>query len=95
MDANKLERLRQRQYLIGPACGLCVHARIERGKDWGTCKSSAYLHEKHTGEPREMSIHRVGSCVTFEASPEAIAEIEHFRPVFSRGAWAQPAKGGA
>jgi len=65
MDANKLKVLQDLSYEIRPACGLCVHGVFPQN-DWGTCQKHQYDHLKHTGEPRQLSIFRYGSCKEYE-----------------------------
>ena len=65
MDANKLKVLREIEYTISPACGRCRFMN-DNDKLWSTCKLFKYEHEKHTGEPRQLSVYRHGSCAKFE-----------------------------
>ena len=73
-DANKFAALRERHYTFGPTCGLCVHAVIRPGSDWGECADSAYEHLKHIGE-RRISIHRLGSCPRFTRSAAELTKL--------------------
>lgn len=66
MDANKLKVLQALPYQIQKVCGLCKHGVFPLN-DWGTCGVYEYTHEKHTGEPRKLSILKYGSCPSFEA----------------------------
>jgi hypothetical protein len=66
VDANKLLVLQEIGYRIPGACSLCQHAAISPGQDWGTCGLYTYEHAKHTGPPRQLSIHRYGRCDKFE-----------------------------
>ena len=77
MDANKRETLLQLGYQIHPACGLCSHARFSQPGDFGVCALKAYEHQKHTGAPRQLSIHRYGACSDF-ARPAFLGAWEEF-----------------
>lgn len=68
-DQNKLDALARAGFSIKATCGLCVHATIRVGSDWGTCSKINYEHGKHTGPSREASTHRAGSCSLFELDP--------------------------
>lgn len=74
MDANKLQVLRDIPYNIPRVCGLCCHGEFPNN-DWGTCSRHEYQHRKHTGSPRQLSILRLGSCPSFEESPEKVAGL--------------------
>ena len=76
MDANKLTVLRDIDYRIGPACGLCKHGWFT-DKDWGLCKQRTYEHLKH-GDTRYLSIHKFGSCEQFESDPNRRAPLGAF-----------------
>lgn len=67
MDANKLVVLKQIGYKVHRTCGSCVNARFGRGQVWSTCDIHTYQHEKHTGEPRHLSIHVAGECPSWES----------------------------
>lgn len=73
MDRNKLETLRRIGYQVKRTCGLCRHSRINGGGPWGTCDKpeNEYVHAKHTGEPRKLSINASGWCPAFEPLSEA------------------------
>ena len=61
MDDNKLKALQKIKYRIQGTCGTCTSGKF--GNDeWGTCSLYTYEHRKHTGEPRQLSIYRSGSC---------------------------------
>lgn len=62
MDQNKLAKLDEIDYRIPALCALCAHGRFVGTDDWGVCTKFTYVHQKHTGEPRELSITRFGSC---------------------------------
>lgn len=63
MDENKLKVLRDIGYEIRPCCGLCVHGTFRGIKDdFGSCAARTYDHKKHTGDARQLSIHRAGLC---------------------------------
>lgn len=68
-DKTKLDALDKAGFKIKATCGICVHATIRVGSDWGTCSLIRYEHEKHTGSPRDASIHKAGGCALFELDP--------------------------
>jgi hypothetical protein len=68
VDENKKIKLKKIGYQIFPCCGGCQHGDLIAGMPWGTCKKFAYDHLKHTGEERQVSIHRHGVCEHFEES---------------------------
>lgn len=78
MDANKAEVLREIDYTINPSCGLCLFASIKRGEDWGVCMTTTYQHLKHTGPPANLSIHRHGSCKSFQPKADIAADLHGF-----------------
>lgn len=82
MDKNKLQVLRDANYVIPKQCGLCVYGRFATPTaDFGMCQVRQYRHEKHTGEPRQLSVYRGGGCPDlFELSPGAERAL---------GAWAE------
>ncbi len=76
MDANKLDTLRKIGYSIAPSCGLCKHGVFRGIKDeFGACEVQTYQHQKHTGEPRQLSIHRSGFCPKYEGGEEKLAAL--------------------
>lgn len=68
MDENKKQKLRDIEYSIFSCCGSCKQGEFLIGMPWGTCKKFTYDHLKHTGEERNLSIHRSGVCLHFEES---------------------------
>lgn len=81
MDKAKLKVLQEVRYAFSPTCGRCQHGRFDsygRSPVWGTCEANLYQHEKHTGAPREMSIHLLGSCSAFKATDVAEAGLGSF-----------------
>jgi hypothetical protein len=62
MDANKLVKLREVEFVIRKTCGICTYGRFVDGRDWGTCAKHSYTHVKHVGPDRGMSVHRSGYC---------------------------------
>lgn len=77
MDENKLDKLREVGYEIKACCRLCLHGNFAPFSDFGTCAKHTYEHLKHTGEPRQLSIHRMGKCNTdlFQLNPDKMAEL--------------------
>ena len=78
MDANKLKVLRDLPYSIQKTCGLCVHG-VFPSNDWGTCQAHTYDHLKHTGEARQLSIFRYGSCPSFKLHEPLLTTIGAFK----------------
>lgn len=64
-DENKFETLRSLPYVVQKVCGLCKHG-VFPNNDWGSCSNTAYQHKKHTGDVRQVSIVKAGSCSNFE-----------------------------
>lgn len=77
MDANKLRVLQSIDYAVS-ACGVCRHAEIAPGRDWGTCRAKTYEHQKHTDTTRQLSIFRYGRCGDFEAEPNLDNYLDGF-----------------
>lgn len=84
MDQAKLRVLASIRYEIRRTCGLCRHASLNG--EFGTCglTEHEYKHEKHTGEPRKLSIHRSGGCSRFEIDPAAEARLHGFSGLMER-----------
>jgi hypothetical protein len=74
-DDNKFDKLREIGYTIPMGCALCVHAHFPAYVEWGTCGKHLYQHLKHTGEPREVSIHRAGTCPDAYCGAEPAAGV--------------------
>lgn len=72
MDANKLKVLRDIGYVIRPCCYFCVNFCKGQVPGFGTCKAHQYQHEKHTGGPRDLSVHANGICADgkYEVHPD-------------------------
>lgn len=77
MDANKRDKLDDIAYAI-EACGVCIHAMIMPLQDWGECGLHTYEHQKHTENPRPLSINRHGCCPQFELSNQSAENLGHF-----------------
>ncbi len=77
MDEAKQRKLIEIGYSIR-ACGLCKHADIGPGTDWGTCEMHRYLHGKHTGDERQLSINRHGVCPSFAKAATAGTVLQGF-----------------
>lgn len=71
MDGNKRAELAAIGFKALPTCSTCVHGKI--AGDWGTCGLHEYVHLKHSGPPREMSVPRTGWCMS-HATPPGMAE---------------------
>lgn len=74
-DPNKLEALKNADYKIVPTCGTCVHMQSQRNSKWGTCEEITYSHGKHTGEPRNASVHASGCCFRYVANLSDQADL--------------------
>jgi hypothetical protein len=76
MDENKAQALRDAGYRVRGCCSLCQNKNFPKPRaDWGTCKVNLYDHKKHTGEPREASVHRTGWCPNFVMEEGAEAQF--------------------
>lgn len=82
MDKTKLKVLREVGYTFPKTCGMCAAGQFEGYRGmwplWGTCGRQTYEHEKHTGEKRQLSIHLLGSCASFEAVSNAADALQGF-----------------
>lgn len=74
MDANKLKVLREIDYTIHPHCGICRHADLS-SDGWGYCNRHTYEHRKHSEPVSRLSVHRTGSCSSFELDENALAAV--------------------
>jgi hypothetical protein len=80
-DMNKLAALREAGFTIRNVCLTCTHfnaaqARAGGGNSsWGTCAKVTYTHLKHTGEPRQASVHASGSCAEYATLASAITDL--------------------
>jgi len=84
MDQNKLLKLKQIGYQIYPSCVRCKHANFLAGREFGLCRKHAYCHQKHSKNPRQLSIHISGYCNDFESNPlEALEAWKGFVKTFS------------
>ena len=84
MDENKAKKLQEIGFKILPVCGLCKYAAFSDYR-WGTCEKHTYEHEKHTGPPRQVSVHFAGTCKDFEAANNA-ARLQKFEQFFQEKA---------
>ncbi len=81
MDKAKLKVLQELEFRIRPSCAFCVFSTFPNN-DWGTCATNKYEHEKHTGEPRDMSIHKSGLCYTYMADHIKLNTLEGFAELY-------------
>jgi len=79
MDANKLKVLRDLDYKINKACGNCQHSSFRGGSLFGTCNVNDYVHLKHTGEKRQLSINFFGECEKYNISKRFEDQLEGFK----------------
>jgi hypothetical protein len=82
MDNNKLDKLRDIRYTVRKCCGTCNNACFEFRAEWGTCKIHEYIHKKHTGKPRHLSIHMYGSCGSYDMNNVFEAVTEHYKEFY-------------
>lgn len=68
MDQNKLDKLKEIGYEIKPTCGTCIHFKQFSDADFGDCQKHEYVHLKHSGGRRKLSVVRDGSCNEYERS---------------------------
>lgn len=66
MDANKLQKLKDIGYSIGPSCGTCKHFQQHVDEFFGECVVNTYVHKKHTGGERRLSVLVFGHCNRYE-----------------------------
>jgi hypothetical protein len=83
MDANKKRLLEEVNYRIGACCALCRHGEFSPAGahgEWGTCQRFRYEHQKHSENPRQMSIVKYGACDGFErAEPYTTSLLGAFK----------------
>ena len=72
-DAAKFDRLQKVGFRIQECCRFCQSGCFSNGNVWGTCSEHSYIHGKHTGPPRQVSIHIIGWCPSFTRSPSKVA----------------------
>ena len=83
MDGNKLKVLRDLDYKINKCCGNCLHSSFKGGSLFGVCKVNDYIHLKHTGEKRQMSINYFGECHKYNISEKFERQLEGFKEFLS------------
>lgn len=72
---NKRKKLLDISYSIPLCCGLCSNGIFVKGNDFGTCSIYQYEHLKHTGKPRQLSVHKFGSCLKAHPDKERIHSL--------------------
>lgn len=82
MDENKRAKLKDIQYTIRGSCGLCTHYIRGVDPNWGECDLYHYLHLKHSGGMRHVSVCSSGNCPAFEISEAAKKSLEKFWEFF-------------
>ena len=70
MDENKRLKLVEIKYEVQRCCGMCVHGDFD-GNDFGVCFKHSYQHLKHTGDNRDLSVFKYGSCPDFKMTGQA------------------------
>lgn len=78
MDENKRQELLHIGYKIENVCGLCEHFTVTKGSSFGTCNIHTYVHLKHTGPPRQLSVYEYGGCPKFEAVRDVDTYLNHY-----------------
>lgn len=78
MDKNKLQKLREMKYSFVDCCDNCEHGAFNLASKFGTCSYNKYHHLKHTGELRDVSIHRDGCCPDHKLDEYFKHEIDAF-----------------
>jgi len=73
-DKNKMKALEDAGFKIQPTCRICSHFS-DKGWFWGTCREITYIHTKHTGDPREASVPRIGHCPKFYLDEKRAASL--------------------
>lgn len=68
MDRNKLKVLKDVGYTVRKCCGFCQHFVGTLSTMWGDCRFYAYEHVKHADNPRDLSVHVMGTCPKFVES---------------------------
>lgn len=74
MDATKLKVLNEVGYRIQESCGLCRHFDAKHGSAFGVCTRYGYVHEKHTGPARNLSVH-VNGCCADGFTPDEVTSV--------------------
>lgn len=63
MDENKRKMLKEINYEVHKACGLCEHFVLAKeGQMFGSCARFGYSHLKHTEDISRLSVTAFGSC---------------------------------
>lgn len=78
MDANKLQVLNDIGYKIRETCGTCRDFQVFTKSDFGTCSYHEYKHLKHTGEPRQLSVHQHGYCPWWRPNEQVRVSLGRF-----------------
>lgn len=69
MDNNKKTKLDEIGYKVAPSCGTCKNFRQRVDEDFGECVKYDYVHLKHSGGKRSLSVVRYGVCDGYEEGP--------------------------
>lgn len=84
MDENKREVLKQIGYEIRPTCSTCKYSKINT-YGFGECQKHQYVHKKHTGPARQLSIYESGWCPSYEASADLEETLHGFNEFVKKG----------
>lgn len=68
MDQNKADKLKEIGYEIKPSCGTCKHFKQYVDPEFGDCGVHKYVHLKHTGGQKRLSVVVYGYCTSYEPS---------------------------
>ncbi len=66
MDQNKSDKLKEIGYEVKPSCGTCKHFQQYDDEHFGECNVNTYVHLKHSGGKRKLSVVQFGSCGKYE-----------------------------
>jgi hypothetical protein len=84
VDENKRAKLIDAAYRVLRTCGNCIHSDILEvvgmSAVWGTCRRWRYQHNKHTGEPRPLSVNAAGTCSFHVLRRNAPIKLGGFTP---------------
>lgn len=66
MDQNKIDKLKAIGYVVNPSCGTCKNFTQKSDYDFGECEIHEYVHLKHSGGKRKLSVVQYGLCNSYE-----------------------------
>ena len=83
MDQNKLNKLKEIGYQVKNTCGTCINFRQYTDEHFGECEKHTYVHLKHSGKPRLLSVVEYGSCPSYESAD--ISHLHGFQSLVENG----------